>query len=585
MASNVQVLLQGILSDRRRALIPSGNEVNFFELFTASEFLKTYDLSVDEIEAGLIGGGNDGGIDGIYSFVDGEPLDDVSQTPNRDVNVELVLFQSKDSESFSGTALDKMISTINTAFDFGREVTSLRRLYNERLLERVDSFRKYYSQNITRIAKLNVRVYYVTRSEHVHGALQEQVATLELSASRLFPNCIFEFGFIGAPELLALARTQRPEWMELKVAEGPIVVGDTGYIALVRLSDYKAFVTDARGNRTRSLFLDNVRDYEGHSRVNDAIAGTLRGDSPEDFWTLNNGVTLLAQQVRTAYKLLALRNPKVVNGLQTTMEIFDHFKGKEALDDNRTVLVRVVVPVNEASRDRIIVATNSQTAIKPGVLKATDPVHKDIEELFAHSGLYYERRRNAYRNEGVSLEAIVTMPQLALCVVSVLLQEPHLAVKASAPTAILQNELLYQRIFSHDYPLKAFGMCVKIVRYIEAHIRQRSEDASYIAMLRGTAGRAHSRFYLWWAQWHVAMYLAAEAANSEMNASRLADLDFARVEAIDLDNSIAEVRSIFDNLRLTSRRNEYQVAKSSASTAAVLALVGHERPMTQEGRR
>ena len=49
------------------------NEKNeFFEFFSSSMVLKNYDLSDDEIMAGLTGGGNDGGIDGFYLFINDE---------------------------------------------------------------------------------------------------------------------------------------------------------------------------------------------------------------------------------------------------------------------------------------------------------------------------------------------------------------------------------------------------------------------------------------------------------------------------------------------------------------------------------
>jgi AIPR protein len=569
MISNVQLLLDGVLADARTVLLPKQDGVDFFELYTASKLLQPYDLSIDELEAGLVGGGGDGGIDGIYTLVDGEPLENGSAVAKRDVNVELIIFQAKESQSFSGTALDKLISTVSTVFDLGRSLSTLLKLYNERLLERVEAFRQFYSASIARISQLSVRIYYVTRSEYVHDALQAQVPTLRLAAERLFPNCSFEFSFIGATELLSLARAKRPEWLELKIAEGPLVVGEGGYIGLVELPDYSDFITDDRGNRRRLLFLDNVRDYEGSGGVNAAIAATLNGDSPEDFWTLNNGVTLLAQAVRPAYKVLALRDPKIVNGLQTSLEIFESFRGRKIRADNRTVLVRVVVPVDEASRDRIIVATNSQTPIASGVLKATDPIHKDIEEFFARSGLYYERRRNAYRNEGISLSEIVTIPQLARAVTSVLLQEPHLAVKVNANSVLLNKTGLYDRIFSRDYPLQTFVTCARIVKHVEARLGAATFDDQsdeYFGRDRGPR--------LWWIHWHVAMYVAAVAGEGRVTPTDLASLDFSRIQAVNIQVATQQVREVIKNLRpRTRRRTEYQLAKQPRSTKEVLMLL------------
>lgn len=54
MVSNVQLLLDGILSAARAVLVPEQDGVDFFELFTASKLLQPCDLSIDELEAGLV---------------------------------------------------------------------------------------------------------------------------------------------------------------------------------------------------------------------------------------------------------------------------------------------------------------------------------------------------------------------------------------------------------------------------------------------------------------------------------------------------------------------------------------------------
>lgn len=62
-------------------------------------------------------------------------------------------------------------------------------------------------------------------------------------------------------------------------------------------------------------------------------------------------------------KELIIHHPEIVNGLQTSNEIYRFFRGNPALKDARSILVRVIVPEDEESRDKIIRATNSQTPI------------------------------------------------------------------------------------------------------------------------------------------------------------------------------------------------------------------------------
>lgn len=55
--SNTQLLLGKVLDERRQTLDPNAQPGSFFEYVVASELLKTYDLSIDEIREGIVGGG------------------------------------------------------------------------------------------------------------------------------------------------------------------------------------------------------------------------------------------------------------------------------------------------------------------------------------------------------------------------------------------------------------------------------------------------------------------------------------------------------------------------------------------------
>ena len=112
----------------------------------------------------------------------------------------------------------------------------------------------------------------------------------------------------------------------------------------------------------------------------------------------------MAQKVIPVSSLeLQLFDPKIVNGMQTSTEIHLFFKKhKERLEtETRSVLVRVIVPQSEESRDNIIYATNNQTPVSSSSLRVTEPVHYKIETYFKARGLYYDRRKNYYKNQGL----------------------------------------------------------------------------------------------------------------------------------------------------------------------------------------
>jgi hypothetical protein len=95
--TNDQIILEQIIRER---CTESDDELSFaeyFEIYTASEILKDYDLTYDDITYGIVGDGGDGGIDSIFTFVNGEPLkEDTSiNTGQKKNHIELVIIQSK----------------------------------------------------------------------------------------------------------------------------------------------------------------------------------------------------------------------------------------------------------------------------------------------------------------------------------------------------------------------------------------------------------------------------------------------------------------------------------------------------------
>jgi hypothetical protein len=85
---------------------------------------------------------------------------------------------------------------------------------------------------------------------------------------------------------------------------------------------------------------------------------------------------------------LTIEDPQIVN----------YFQKHNTIDEKRNLLVRVIVPPVTESRDRIIKVTNSQTQIPVASLRATERIHRDIEEYLRPHGLFYDRRKNFYKN-------------------------------------------------------------------------------------------------------------------------------------------------------------------------------------------
>jgi hypothetical protein len=347
MSINDRIILDQILEQQHPERAPSASASEFFELFVAEQVLKGSDLSFEELEGGLTGSGGDGGIDAIYVLVNGELAhEDIDLSPlKKNVLIEVVVMQAKLSESFGESAIEKLIGSAEEIFNLTKDLRPLQSVYNGSLLAAAETFRMVYKGLAAKFPTLKFNFHYASRGSEIHPNVRRKSELLRERVEGLFSNAECSFQFLGAPQLLQLARREPPRTHELALAENPISsAGEVGYICLVRIRDYDRFIRGEDGRIRRNLFEANVRDYQGSTTVNEEIAESLRSRGGEDFWWLNNGVTIVANKATQSGKALTLEDPQIVNGLQTSTEIFRYFSGSALEDDDRTVLVRVIVP-------------------------------------------------------------------------------------------------------------------------------------------------------------------------------------------------------------------------------------------------
>jgi hypothetical protein len=224
----------------------------------------------------------------------------------------------------------------------------------------------------------------------------------------------------------------------------------------------------------RSLFDANVRDFLGKTEVNAAIRKTLADLNDDDFWWYNNGITLVSSFVDPKGKTLTLENPLLINGLQTSNVIFSYFTDAGLSDGLREkirkkiVFVKIVVPPDDTIRDDIIKATNSQTNIPKPYLRGMDNIHRNIEDHMKSVGIFYERRKNQYKNLGKSRSSIVTLSEVAQSLMAAILFRG--ADARGRPNSLLKSDDDYQMLFSEKYHLNTFRNIIIAKRNIMSRI-------------------------------------------------------------------------------------------------------------------
>ena len=235
------------------------------------------------------------------------------------------------------------------------------------------------------------------------------------------------------------------------------------------MTDYQRFITAENGELDTALFEANVRDYEGETAVNRSIEETLAvADKDVDFWWLNNGVTIVASKVQPANKLLQLEAPQIVNGLQTSTEIFKRTRAAGGDGDDRSVLVKVIQVSEHGVRERIIRATNSQTSFGPSALRATDRVQRHIEDYLHRYDIHYERRRRFYFNQGVAMEKIISIDTMGQAITSVAVQLPHVA--RATPSRVFDSEI-YDKAFHVEHPVEMFAAAIQLLRQCDRYLK------------------------------------------------------------------------------------------------------------------
>ena len=482
MSKNAQILLESLIEQEFQNNDNYSSISDYFEFFSASQILKNQGLSDDEVDNGIVGKGLDGGCDSIYLF-----LNNLLITPDvvehisapKDSILEMIIIQSKKTTSFGEDAVMKWKTISGNLLDLSKTTTDFMTRYNADVLEAFTTFRDTYTRLITSRVKLKFKFYYATLASELHPNVIQQAEELKDTIKGLFPNAVVEVTFVDSDTLFEMYNAVIENRVNLKFADIPISPNQKNYIALVDLKSYFNFIVNDEGDVRKSFFDSNVRDYQGKNNVNSSISETLHRADDNDFWWLNNGVTVLASEATLVNnRELQIVNPEIVNGLQTSMEIYNYFsENREALEsEKRSILLRIIVPDNEESRDQIIFATNNQTNIPKATLRVTDPIHLQIEMYFKSRGLFYDRRKNYYKNQGRKPAEIVGVSFLAQCLITIFLKKPDYA--RARPSTLLNDEKTYNELYEKNNDLEVFYRVALLGKKIQKNVRSGSDYSS-----------------------------------------------------------------------------------------------------------
>lgn len=555
MSSSKLTILKEVLTQKKSEIASSMTEDEFFNLFASEQILKDFELSYDELNDGIVEGGSDGGIDAIYTFINGELLEEDTDYTGlkKEIVLDLIIIQSKNTNGFAEEPMNKFISSAQDLLNLSNDLNSLKATYKKELRKKIELFRNAYLRLASKFPKLNISYYYAAHASDLHPNVERKVPQLQNVINAQISDSNITFSFVGIEELLTLARKKPVRVKALNIEGTPINTRDGGYIALVSLTNYYEFITE--NNKLIKAFFDaNVRDYQGKIEVNQAISDSLKNPNNEDFWWLNNGVTITTTKATLASQSLTIEDPQIVNGLQSSHELFYHFSTGGNRDDSRKIMVRVIKPVDEKSRLKIIKATNSQTSVPIASLRATDEIHLNIEDYFLSQGLYYDRRKNYYKNLGKPAEQIISIPYLSQIITSIALREPNNS--RARPSTLIKNDEEYKRIFSKEYDVDIYAKGVLLQKQVEKTLKSYSPELT-------TSEIGDLKF-------HVSMFLVADTLKKlTYSPNEIKSIDIASISTEKISQAIAIVKELYYTLDGTNK-----VAKSQDFVTAIFGKLG-----------
>lgn len=524
------------LLDRRfdefKALLSDELDVgDKFEIFCADIVLKDLNWAFDELETGITGGDKDGGMDAIHLLINGELINEASDFPDiaSGIQIRLIIMQMKHAQATEEAVIDRLYQHIDEALSLEPDAKFHEKHFSKNVQSKLKLFREAMDKYGTKQYSLKIEMHYCSRGDAPEAGARSLAKKLESKCLQCFPGSVVSFDFFGADKLHSIAARPRLTTRTLQVDNGVISTQPgPSYLCLVALDDYVKFITDD-DQLNQNLFEFNVRDFEGKGKsVNISIAETIKSPKSEtEFWWLNNGITVVSDEVTQTNKTLTINNPMIVNGLQTSHVVFAN-RANIAEGDERSILVRVVQTSDPAIQEAVIKATNSQNSLTPLALRATEQRQKDIEEFLKNHGVFYERRKNYYKNRGKSSKTIVDLAKLAQSVMAIRIGIPEQS--RARPGTYLKKEENYKKVFppSTDY-----------MQYVNAAKLERKVDA-YFASRRKIIDPVHRNNL----KFHTLMVLSWNMTNSQK--PKLEKIDSNKATSAEIEKAFKWIKVHFD---------------------------------------
>lgn len=554
-------------------------QLNTFKEMNPNENMNESDLfevmSIFSLENGILGEnidpfrahlkGDEFGIDGVAISIQGKLCSDADEAAEilsfgKNHSSEFHFFQSKTSDSLDYGDISKFLDAV---YDFFTSQTLLKGEQIENLVEVKDAI-------YAAAAKTSplLRCYYCTTgSGHVSEVIQKLIETnkARLNELNIFSQVhiecvgakVIQNGFRSATNSTsAKLNFQKAITMPFheKVEEAYI-----GYVPASEILAIALGEPDQEGVRhvNRSIFYDNVRDFNPESEINKSIISELETGDHTSFVFKNNGITVVSKSIDRKGDFFTLEDYQIVNGCQTT-NILAQIRDKAELI---SVPLRLIGCSDTEFVSSVIIGTNRQNEVREDQFWALLPFMKDLEEYCAAQSsdtrIYIERRDNQYRDISIERTRILRPSDLMKVAAAMFLFQPH---RAARDHRGIRKEFSDQ-VFSKDHNVELYHLAAFALYKFDYLVRTAKVDRSRVIF----------RFYALYAlikkYWKTPNLLEAPSkSQKKVRDAVIAVLNDNDHFAVQIEEAASQLEKIISEANISSREKIRDYIRSESVT-------------------
>lgn len=494
------------------------DDAKLFEYYSAFVYMNEYLQGDVRNLSDLVMSGREFGLDAAGVFINNKLIVDPgdlqdSLNEGKSNRVDVVFLQAKTTEGFDQSMTARFIIQVKCLAEAAVDLNS--HIFTGSL-HRIATILNAVINNIGRFetSQIPCSLYYVTTASQDGTATS--VADPQVVDALRSLNSLGIFQTIKTPEILERTKglgaemidfrahghrelfekhrmTTSPQEVQFKwdrrqniPAESDCDAASIGVVTAHELLK----ILSTQGELRPNIFDENVRLYQGEDNpVNKEIFRTLSGERRGQFPYLNNGLTVIASAMETVSDRVTLKDYQVVNGGQTSHEIFRWASSLEDNEERETILTSTWVPLKVIqSPDRstlrdVTLATNNQTEVTDYEKRANSHKSTEVEEYFSQSGvggLRYKRQSGAAKMDTVQAKVTETA-ELTRSVAATAFGQSSMATRSKKEV----EERLGDYVWEETRPEGMFYLSAFLSYRIDAFFnRNRSNSISAISIAR-----------------------------------------------------------------------------------------------------